>query len=159
MDVIEIPSHFMENFVHDARTLPLFAPDASQRAEAIAEQVIRDRHMFGALDLETQARDVVMQLSFVYTATCPYNDCFGHQKIGPASHCPHSKIPSSQLGSNVHCLYRQHPYIKWENHYTASHALFTMSCATSPFTGALCHNVSTCRLMHMHKLQCDCCTV
>lgn len=64
MDVIEIPSHFMENFVHDARTLPLFAPDASQRAEAIAEQVIRDRHMFGALDLETQVCHSVMDQMF-----------------------------------------------------------------------------------------------
>ena len=67
MDVIEIPSHFMENFVHDARTLPLFAPDASQRAGAIAEQVIRDRHMFGALDLETQARGCIILLLFVCT--------------------------------------------------------------------------------------------
>ena len=60
MDVIEVPSHFMENYVNDARTLPLFMPDSNKvstarKAEAMAKQVKQDRHMFGALDLETQA--------------------------------------------------------------------------------------------------------
>ena len=60
MDVIEVPSHFMENYVNDARTLPLFMPDSNtdstaRKAEAMAKQVKQDRHMFGALDLETQA--------------------------------------------------------------------------------------------------------
>lgn len=60
MDVIEVPSHFMENYVNDARTLPLFMPDSNKgstarKAEAMAKQVRQDRHMFGALDLETQA--------------------------------------------------------------------------------------------------------
>ena len=59
MDVIEIPSHFMENFVYDARTLQLFMQDdnkgsAAKNAEVMAHQFMRDRHIFGALDLETQ---------------------------------------------------------------------------------------------------------
>lgn len=59
MDVIEIPSHFMENFVYDARTLQLFMQDdnkgsAAKNAEVMAQQFMRDRHIFGALDLETQ---------------------------------------------------------------------------------------------------------
>ncbi len=50
----------MENYVNDARTLPLFMPDSNtastaRKAEAMANQVKQDRHMFGALDLETQA--------------------------------------------------------------------------------------------------------
>ena len=61
MDIIEIPSHFMENFVYDARTLQLFMQDshkqsAAATAEAMAQQFMQDRHMFGALDLETQVR-------------------------------------------------------------------------------------------------------
>lgn len=60
MDVIEVPSHFMEKYVNDARMLPLFMPDSNKastarKAEAMAKQVKQDRHMFGALDLETQA--------------------------------------------------------------------------------------------------------
>lgn len=67
MDIIEIPSHFMENFVNDARTLPLFLPPgskgpATKKAEAVAKQLRQDRHMFGALDLETQASLVVLIL-------------------------------------------------------------------------------------------------
>lgn len=60
MDIIEIPSHFMENFLNDARTIPLFMPSATaqsaaQTSEMIARQILQDRHMFGALDLEMQA--------------------------------------------------------------------------------------------------------
>ena len=84
MDVIEIPSHFMENFVNDARTLPLFlAPSskgsATKQAEAMAKQLRQDRHMFGALDLETQASCVFLffgglsqrSLSLAGFCSCP----------------------------------------------------------------------------------------
>ena len=59
MDIIEVPSHLMENFVYDARTLALFTRDtngqsAAQNAEAMAQRFMHDRHLFGALDLETQ---------------------------------------------------------------------------------------------------------
>lgn len=60
MDIVEIPSHFMENFVYDARTLQLFMPKrkgdkaAAKSAEALARQVKEDRHLLGALDLELQ---------------------------------------------------------------------------------------------------------
>ncbi|DBA74265.1 hypothetical protein WJX77_002438 [Trebouxia sp. C0004] len=69
MDVIEVPSHFMENYVNDARTLPLFMPDSSKastarKAEAMAKQVKQDRHMFGALDLETQVCHSLMDQMF-----------------------------------------------------------------------------------------------
>ena len=62
MDTVEIPSHFMENFVYDARTLQLFmkgqkdAKTAGKHAKALAKQVKEDRHLFGALDLELQVR-------------------------------------------------------------------------------------------------------
>lgn len=56
MDIVEIPSHFMENFVYDARTLPLFmrGPEAGKNAAAIAQHVKQDQHLFGALDMELQ---------------------------------------------------------------------------------------------------------
>lgn len=60
MDIVEIPSHFMENFVYDARTLQLFMPKgkgdkaAAKSAQALARQVKEDRHLLGALDLELQ---------------------------------------------------------------------------------------------------------
>ena len=76
MDVIEVPSHFMENFVNDARTLPLFMSDArpqSQDAAAIAQQVLHDRHMFGALDLETQASSHAMDLRCAEETLVPYH--------------------------------------------------------------------------------------
>lgn len=60
MDTVEIPSHFMENFVYDARTLQLFMQGqkdvrtAGRHARALAQQVKEDRHLLGALDLELQ---------------------------------------------------------------------------------------------------------
>ena len=62
MDTVEIPSHFMENFVYDARTLQLFmkgqkdANTGGKHAKALAQQVKEDRHILGALDLELQVR-------------------------------------------------------------------------------------------------------
>ena len=58
MDIVEIPSHFMENFVYDARTLQLFmrGPDAANEAEHLAQHVQKERHLFGALDMELQVR-------------------------------------------------------------------------------------------------------
>ena len=63
MDTVEIPSHFMENFVYDARTLRLFMKGqkdvnrAGKHAKALAQHVREDRHLLGALDLELQVRD------------------------------------------------------------------------------------------------------
>lgn len=60
MDTVEIPSHFMENFVYDARTLQLFTKGqkdvttGGKHATALAQQVKEDRHLLGALDLELQ---------------------------------------------------------------------------------------------------------
>lgn len=60
MDIVEVPSHFMENFVCDARTLQLFMPKrkgdraGAKKAEALAQQIKEDRHLLGALDLELQ---------------------------------------------------------------------------------------------------------
>lgn len=62
MDTVEIPSHFMENFVYDASTLQLFMKGqkdvnkAGKHAQALAQQVKEDRHLLGALDLELQVR-------------------------------------------------------------------------------------------------------
>lgn len=60
MDTVEIPSHLMENFVYDARTLQLFMPGqkdvgmGGNHATTLAQQVKDDRHLLGALDLELQ---------------------------------------------------------------------------------------------------------
>ncbi|KAL3133543.1 hypothetical protein ABBQ38_007394 [Trebouxia sp. C0009 RCD-2024] len=70
MDIVEIPSHFMENFVYDARTLQLFMPKgkgdkaAAKSAQALARQVKEDRHLLGALDLELQVCHSVMDQMF-----------------------------------------------------------------------------------------------
>lgn len=66
MDIVEIPSHFMENFVYDARTLPLFmrGPEAGKNAAAIAQHVKQDQHLFGALDMELQVCHSMMDQMF-----------------------------------------------------------------------------------------------
>lgn len=74
MDTVEIPSHFMENFVYDARTLQLFmkgqkdAKTAGKHAKALAKQVKEDRHLFGALDLELQVRPRFQPAAYFQTA-------------------------------------------------------------------------------------------
>lgn len=72
MDTVEIPSHFMENFVYDARTLQLFMQGqkdvrtAGKHATALAQQVKEDRHLLGALDLELQVRYYMCCRCFVH---------------------------------------------------------------------------------------------
>ena len=57
MDVIEIPSHFMENYMCDPRSVDNFARHTSSGdsvPEGLVQQTVQDSHLFGALDLEGQ---------------------------------------------------------------------------------------------------------
>ena len=57
MDVIEIPSHFMENFMSHARTVKQFARHSSSGdivPIGLVEQTVQDSQMFGALNMENQ---------------------------------------------------------------------------------------------------------
>ena len=64
MDIVEIPSHFMEHFIYDARTLCLFmkGPEASKNAAAVAHHVKQEQHLFGALDMELQVAQPLVKL-------------------------------------------------------------------------------------------------
>ncbi len=112
MDVIEVPSHFMENYVNDARTLPLFMPDSNsastaRKAEAMAKQVKQDRHMFGALDLETQASFVTCHTR-VFTCHLRAHTFCTHICTSPVSLCLtdlslHLILTGSLLQAKTYC--------------------------------------------------------
>ena len=59
MDVIEIPSHFMENFMKDPRTVQQFARhhcSGDVLPAGLIEQAVQDDKQFGALDMEVQVK-------------------------------------------------------------------------------------------------------
>lgn len=57
MDVIEIPSHFMQNFMNDPGIVGQFARHHSTGdavPAGLVERTLQDSQLFGALDMETQ---------------------------------------------------------------------------------------------------------
>ena len=57
MDVIEIPSHFMESFMKDPRIVQQFARHHCSEdvlPAGLVEQVVQNDKQFGALDMEVQ---------------------------------------------------------------------------------------------------------
>lgn len=57
MDVIEIPSHFMQNFMNDPGTVDKIARHHSTGdavPAGLVERTLQDSQLFGALDMETQ---------------------------------------------------------------------------------------------------------
>ena len=63
MDVIEIPSHFMENFMSDPRTVKQFARHHSSGdvvPTGLVEQTVQDSQTFGALNMENQVSSPVV---------------------------------------------------------------------------------------------------
>lgn len=59
LDVIEIPSHFMQNFMNDPGVVGKFARHHSTGdavPAGLVETTLQDSQLFGALDMETQVR-------------------------------------------------------------------------------------------------------
>lgn len=65
MDVIEIPSHFMQNFMNDPGVVGKFARHHSTGdvvPTGLVEQTLQDSQLFGALDMESQVWHIYSDL-------------------------------------------------------------------------------------------------